>query len=108
MAKLKIYWTRTAVAQRDHTFEYWNNRNKSNSYSIKLNALIKERISLLIINPEMGKITEFTDTRAVSLRHYSILYKRTESEIFITGFWDNRQNPKKLLNFLTGKGKKKA
>lgn len=97
---MRIFWTKTAIAQRNHTFEYWNNRNKSNSYSIKLNSSIKERISLLTTNPDMGKPTEYSDTRAISLGHYSILYKRTESEIFITGFWDNRQNPKKLLKFL--------
>ena len=28
MAKLNLFWTKTAIKQRNHTFEYWNNRNK--------------------------------------------------------------------------------
>lgn len=103
MAQLTIYWTQTAIKQRNFIFKYWNARNKSNAYSIKLNTSVKERISLLRINPEMGKVTEFKETRAISLGHYSILYKQTGKKIFITGFWDNRQDPKKLLKFLKEK-----
>ena len=51
MAKLTICWTQTAVKQRNHIFKYWNNRNKSASYSKKLNNSIKERIQLLKTNP---------------------------------------------------------
>jgi len=100
MAKLKIFWTETALKQRNHIFEYWNNRNGSNSYSKKLNSSILERISVLKSNPDLGKKTEFINTRVVSLGHYSILYKNIDSKLIITGFWDNRQNPKKLLKFL--------
>ncbi len=97
MAQIAIFWTQTAIKQRNYTFEYWN---KSTSYSKKLNGKIKERIQLLKKNPELGKKTEFELTRAISLGHYSILYKFKKSRIFITGFWDNRQDPNKLLKFL--------
>ncbi|MCF6295324.1 MAG: type II toxin-antitoxin system RelE/ParE family toxin [Flavobacteriaceae bacterium] len=101
MAKLIIYWTQTALKQRNYIFEYWNTRNKSNIYSKKLNLSIKERTVLLKTNHKLGKKTEFNNTRVLSLGHYSILYKKDSLKIIITGFWDNRQNPKKLLNFLT-------
>ncbi len=100
MARLKILWTSTALKQRNHIFDYWNERNRSNAFSIKLNEKIKERAKLLKTNPELGKKTEFKKTRAISLGHYSILYKRNDSNIIITGFWDNRQDPEKLLEFL--------
>lgn len=35
MARLKVFWTVTAVKQRNHVFEFWNERNKSNSFSKK-------------------------------------------------------------------------
>lgn len=44
MDGLTIFWTQTAKQQRDHIFDYWNNRNKSKSYSRKLNLAIIERI----------------------------------------------------------------
>ena len=100
MAELNIFWTQTAIKQRNYIFEYWNKRNKSNSYTKKLNQSIKERITLLKTHPKLGKQTNFIQTRLISLGHYSILYKQIDSQIIITGFWDNRQNTKKLLNFL--------
>lgn len=100
MAELTIFWTNTALKQRNYTFEYWNERNKNNVYAKKLNSSIHERTNILKSNPELGKQTEFKNTRAISLGHYSILYKKVDLKIIITGFWDNRQNPNKLLNFL--------
>lgn len=32
--------------------------------------------------------------------HFSILYKLTESQLIITAFWDNRQDPKKLVEII--------
>ena len=100
MALLKIYWTSTAIKQRNYIFEYWNERNKSKTYSQKLNLKIKERTELLKSNPNIGIQTEFKGIRALSLRHFSIFYKKIDSNIFITAFWDNRQEPKKLVEFL--------
>ena len=100
MDELTIFWTQTAKYQRDHIFDYWNKRNKSTSYSKKLNLLIKERTELLKSYPEMGKETDFKETRVVSMGHYSILYKVDRPRIIITSFWDNRQDPEKLLKFL--------
>ncbi len=101
MAELSIFWTNTALKQRNYTFEYWNDRNKSTTYSKKLNSSIKERTDILKTNPELGKKTEFNNTRVISLGHYSILYKKVDLKIIITGFWDNRKNPDKLFKFLT-------
>ena len=101
MAELSIFWTNTALKQRNYTFEYWNNRNKSTTYSKKLNLSIKERTDILKTHPELGKKTDFNNTRVISLGHYSILYKKVDLKIIITGFWDNRQDPNKLLKFLT-------
>jgi hypothetical protein len=96
----KLQWTSTALKQRNHVFEYWNSRNKSDFYSKKLNLKIKERTTLLKLYPELGIETTFTKTRVLYLSYYSILYQFTDQQIIITGFWDNRQEPSKLLHFL--------
>ncbi|MBC8319854.1 MAG: type II toxin-antitoxin system RelE/ParE family toxin [Bacteroidetes bacterium] len=100
MVRLKLVWTATAIKQRNYVFEYWNKRNGSTRYSKKLNINIKERIVLLKTHPKLGKKTELSNTRVISLGHYSILYKKIDLNIIITGFWDNRQDPKKLISFL--------
>lgn len=103
MDELTLFWTKTAKRQRDYIFEYWNNRNKSNTYSKKLNISINQRTELLKTQPEIGKETDFKETRTISMRHYSIFYKINRPKLIITGFWDNRDNPKKLLKFLQQK-----
>ena len=103
MALLGVFWTKTAIDQRNYIFQYWNTHNKSTSYSQKLNKRIKERIEILKSHPGIGKKTTFASTRILSLGHYSILYQHINKQIIITGFWDNRQNPAKLLSFLKDK-----
>ena len=98
--ELTIFWTRTALRQRNYIFEYWNTRNKNTSYSQKLNYKIKERISFLKQDPELGRLTEYRNTRVFSLGHYGIFYQKVKEKIIITGIWDYRQNPKKLIDFL--------
>jgi len=66
MALLKVFWTETAVRQRNYIFAYWNERNKSTEYSKSLNAKINERISLLKSQPKSGKKSDFKDVRVVS------------------------------------------
>ncbi len=100
MAQLKVFWTSIAIKQRNYIFEYWNERNKSNAFSIKLNEKIKRKINLLKTHPLLGLKTDFKNTRIISIGHYSILYQKIDTHIIITGIWDNRQDPQKLLNFL--------
>ena len=100
MAQLTIFWTETAIRQRNYIFEYWIERNQTTTYAKKLNEKIKERTNILKQNPDLGIKTDFKNTRVLSLGHYSILYQASENKIIITGFWDNRQEPEKLLNFL--------
>ncbi len=97
---MKIFWTETAISQRNLVFQYWNERNKSNEYSKKLKIAIKERTFLLKENPFIGKKTEYKDIRMLPLRHYSILYRIEKTQILIMAFWDNRQNPQTLLKIL--------
>lgn len=103
MDGITIFWTQTAKLQRDFIFRYWNIRNNSNSYSKKLNLAIIERIEILKSNPEIGKETTFSKVRSISMSNYSILYLFIDNKVIITGFWDNRQDPEKLLVFLKNK-----
>ena len=103
MDSLKVFWTKTAIKQRNYIFEYWNKRNSSTNYSKSLNVKITERISLLKSQPKLGKKSDFEDIRVISLGHYSILYKFDKQRVIIVGFWDNRQDPTKLLQLLRNK-----
>lgn len=103
MVKRTVRWTRTADIQYVGILEYWVKRNKSNTYSKKLVKIVAERTKQIAKTPFLYKPADFKDTRVDSLGNFSIFYKVTEQEILITAFWDNRQDPKKLLRILKGK-----
>lgn len=100
MAKKSVVWTQTAIIQRRKILKYWTIHNKSTAYAEKLILLVKERINLIIKNPEAGKPTNHPNTREAAMGNFSIYYKSVDKKIYITAFWDNHQDPEKLLKVL--------
>lgn len=97
---MKIYWTHTAIRQRNAIFEFWNKRNGTNKYSDKTKLKIKDRLSLLKRFPKLGKPSSFKDYRLIPMSHFSLYSRIKEEAIFITAFWDNRQDPTNLLEHI--------
>jgi toxin YoeB len=65
MAK-KIIWSLKAQNNRKEIFNYWNHRNQSNLYSLKLNLLFIEAANLIAKFPKIGKPTGYKETRVKS------------------------------------------
>ena len=59
-----------------------------------------KRQNFIAKNPRLFRRSEHPGTHVAAMGHFSIYYKITEKEIIITAFWDNRQDPKKLLKQL--------
>jgi plasmid stabilization system protein ParE len=100
MAERIVVWTETASRQRREILKYWTKRNGSTKYAEKLIRITKNRINVILANPLTFKKAEYPDTREAALGHFSIYYKITENQLIITAFWDNRQEPKKLLKLI--------
>jgi hypothetical protein len=100
MAKRVVVWTKSADLQFVGILEYWLKRNKSNSYSKKLIELVGKRTSQISTQPLIFKTADYKNTRVATLGNFSIYYKVSKTEIIVTAFWDNRQDPKKLLKIL--------
>lgn len=100
MDELKVIWTKIAVSQRNEIFAYWNKRNKNSNFSKKLNLLIYEKIDLLKIFPLTGVEIQDENARILHFHNYSLVYRISKSEIYLLAFWDNRQNPSKLIEIL--------
>jgi hypothetical protein len=103
MAKRTVVWTRTADIQFVGVLQFWVEKNKSNSYSKKLIGMVSERTEQIAKEPFLYKSADFKDTRVASMGHFSIYYKVFDDRIIVTAFWDNRQDPKKLLKILKNK-----
>lgn len=95
-----IVWTQTAARQRRNILAYWVRRNKSNSFSLRLLQASNLKTELIAKNPKLFRETDFPETRVAAMGHFSIFYKFNSREIIITAFWDNRQDPRKLIKEL--------
>ena len=100
MAKRTVVWTETAARQRREILKYWVKRNGTTTYAEKLIKLIAEQINVILNNPKLFKKADFPDTHISALGHFSVFYKYNKNTLIITAFWDNRQDPKKLLDLL--------
>ena len=101
MAKRKIVWTETAAKQRREILRYWTERNQSTAYAEKLIEITAKHLKVISKNPEAYKQTEINDVRESAMGHFSLYYKITPDQIIVMAFWDNRQDPKKLLKAIS-------
>jgi toxin YoeB len=92
MAKFKIEWSVEARSDLIDILDFYIKRNKSNVYSIKLNAEINGSIQLLGANPFLGTPTTFDSVRALITGHYQIIYEIFDHLILIIMIWDCRRN----------------
>jgi plasmid stabilization system protein ParE len=100
MVKRAVVWTLTASKQRREILKFWVEKNGSTSYSERLIVLIRVRVNIISKNPYSFRKTNFKDVCISSLGHFSLLYRITDKELIIVGFWDNRQDSKKMLELL--------
>jgi plasmid stabilization system protein ParE len=103
MAERKVVWTETAAQQRRIILEYWVQNNQSATYSLKLLHTSDEKALRIATHPFSYRKSEFLDTRVAALGHYSLFYRIAPDKIIVTAFWDNRQDPKKLVELLKHK-----
>ena len=99
MAK-RVIWSHQAHNNRKKILQYWNERNKSNQYSRKLNELIKNAVIQISIFPKIGIPTDFEDVRCKTLKDYRIFYKEESDTISILSIWDCRKNPDEIKKIL--------
>lgn len=95
MAK-QVIWSRLAHSTRFQILDYWIKRNKSSTYSEKLNSLFEDAAILISKHPGMGKKTDVANIRIKIVKDYYFSYRETESSIEILTIWDSRQDPLKF------------
>ncbi|MCB0489049.1 MAG: type II toxin-antitoxin system RelE/ParE family toxin [Cyclobacteriaceae bacterium] len=92
----EVVWSHRALEDRKRILRYWVSRNKSNTYSRKLNRLIKAAIKLIAERPHIGRPTDLPNVRVKIVRDYLIIYEVMESKLHIHSIWEGRQDPKKI------------
>jgi plasmid stabilization system protein ParE len=92
MADKKIIWSTRASKELRHILEYFNQRNKSTRYSLKLLNDIENLTRSLSKNESIGRLTSNKFTRVIPMKIYLIFYEINRGNIEIVSFWDNRQD----------------
>jgi len=95
MAK-KIIWTFRAINDRKQIFSYWDKRNKSDRYSIKLDYLFNTALKIVAIHPAIGRQTSKENIRVKIVRDYFLIYEVNNDLIILLSIWDTRRNPKDM------------
>lgn len=90
MAQKEIKWSLRALYDKLEILEYWIDRNKSKSYSEKLNRLFDESLSFLVKHPKSGKPTDYKGIRVKIVRSYLLFYRITDEYIVVVRVWDSR------------------
>ena len=93
MAKRKIVWSNRAKKRLYGILEFYIERNKSKTYSKKLQQLLSKEVKILIKYPELGLKTTEESTRGLIIKDYIIYYEITDEIIIIHTIWDTRQDP---------------
>ncbi len=88
-----IVWSKRAEKLFFDILEFYYVRNKSKTYSRKLNSEIKQLIKILSKQPFLGRKTEKNNIRVLIKGNYKIFYEIKPEEIVILLVWDTRQNP---------------
>jgi toxin YoeB len=92
MAK-RVVWTRKARLDRFAILKYWQKRNKSNTYSKKLNKLFTQSAIIISKYPEIGKRTDIENVRAKIIKEYLLFYEIAGQEIIVLTIIDGRRDP---------------
>ena len=95
MAK-QVIWSKLALQERYSILDYWIKRNKSVSYSKRLNQIFIDTADLIRKHPRIGKQTELTGIRYKIIGDYLFTYRETIDCIEILTIWDSRQDPEKF------------
>lgn len=93
MAEKRIIWAKRAKSELKETFDYYNERNGNNNYSLTLLKQIEKLTLRLVKHEQLGRSTSNGKTRVLNLKVYLIFYEVEGAEIRIVSFWDNRRNP---------------
>ena len=97
MAKKRIKWSSRANYELKEILEYYNMRNGTVDYSLKLLTEINDIVNTISQSAFIGRLTGNKKTRVVVMKVYLIFYEIKPNQIDILSVWDNRQDDKNRM-----------
>ncbi len=97
MADKKIVWSTRAGLELKQILEFYNVRNGSTAYSLRITNEVDYLLKILSKNELVGRLTSNKHTRVIPMKAYLIFYEVNENTVEIVSFWDNRQDNQKRM-----------
>ena len=92
----KIIWTEKAKHNLIEILTYWNNRNKSKTFSSKLNTLIQNHLQLVLDFPNIGRETDISNVQVKVIRSYLLYYEFINEDLHVLTIRHGSRDPKTL------------
>ncbi len=89
----EVKWSTRALFEWVEILEYWIDRNQSNTYSNKLDHILKAKFHTVAKSSSIGRPTDYQTVRVKIVRHYMVYYRIEPESIQILTIWDSRRNP---------------
>ena len=93
----KVKWTYRSIADRIAIYQYWLQRNQSDSYPERLEQLFERSADLISNFPYIGTKTNYRRVYSKVVGNYKIFYRLVKEEIQILRVWDARQHPDSIV-----------
>ena len=98
MAKLKVRWSETAVAEFGRMLTFYRVRNGNDKYGRSIVRMVNESLKLIAKFPRMYRLVnadEYQNIRMFHCDYFAIYYKVQEkdNEIIVEVVSDSRRNP---------------
>ncbi len=97
MGKRKIVWSHRANIKLFQILDFYTQRNQSPLYAKRIFKKIKQELSLLKKQPELGIPTDLDAVRGLIVENFIIYYEEIDDMIVVHFIRDCNQNPADLI-----------
>ena len=92
----KIVWAQKAKRELIDILQYWVDRNKSNTFSLKLNSLIESQLNLILEQPKIGRKTDIPNVYIKVIHKYLLYYEFVNDTLYILTIRHGSQNSENI------------
>jgi len=96
----EVIWSLEALELLEGILTYWEVRNGSKKYSLKLNKYFQDVLRQVSKYPESGRVTKYQNVNYRIVKDYFIYYTYNDKAIEVLSLCDMRRDPDSIRSLL--------
>lgn len=100
MEKRTITWSRSAVFDLLEIMDFYNHQNKSKTYSLQLQKVIKNHLQTIDFSVALPQKTTDEKLYYLTINHIVVCFEINENDIDVQLLIDDRRNPQTIKRFV--------